>query len=141
METNDQKVPDILIHPELHTGKGSPLGHKVFNFMRSHLQKKGYIPAKNDGLFDKLGQQYTRQQLTGRAAKFRRKSERSVEKKATITRFIWRKSTSWMKNRIPQYLIMTNLRRKPERRARISEKSLIYPRLLALFNPNKENKR
>ena len=73
METNDQKVPDILIHPELHTGKGSPLGHKVFNFMRSHLQKKGYIPAKNDGLFDKLGQQYTRQQLTGRAAKFRRK--------------------------------------------------------------------
>ena len=81
METNDQKLLDILIHPELHTKKGAPLGHDVFNLMRSHLQKKGFMPAKNDGLFDKLGRQYTRQQLTGRAAKFRRKFRKVCREK------------------------------------------------------------
>ena len=81
METINEELPDILIHPELHTRKGSPLGHDVFNFMRSHLKKTGYIPAKNDGLFNKLGQQYTRQQLTGRASKFRRKFRKVCREK------------------------------------------------------------
>lgn len=81
MKTKNESLPDILRHPELHTRQGSPLGHKVFNFMRSHLQKTGYIPAKNDGLFDNLGQQYDRQQLRGRAAKFRRKFRKVCREK------------------------------------------------------------
>lgn len=81
METYDAKLLDILKHPELHTRKGSPLGHEVFNFMSSHLQKNGFIPVKNNALFDKLDPQYTRQQLTGRAAKFRRKFRKVCREK------------------------------------------------------------
>ena len=99
METNDEKLLDILIDPKLHTRKGSPLGHEVFNFMRSHLQKKGYIPAKNDGLFDKLGQQYTRRQITGRAAKFRRKFRKICEQKGYDSTYFIEKKIELVKKR------------------------------------------
>ena len=75
------KLQDILVHPELHTRKEAPLGHEVFNLMRSHLQTEGFIPIKNKVIFEKLDQKYTRQQIRGRAEKFRRKFRKVCEEK------------------------------------------------------------
>ncbi|MDE0157184.1 MAG: HNH endonuclease [Gammaproteobacteria bacterium] len=74
-------LQDVLVHPELHTRKEAPLGYEVFNFMRSHLQTEGFIPIKNKVIFDKLDQKYTRQQIRGRAEKFRRKFRKACEEK------------------------------------------------------------
>lgn len=80
-KSDKAKLQDILVHPYLHTRKDAPLGHEVFNFMRSHLQTEGFIPIKNKVIFEKLDQRYTRQQIRGRAEKFRRKFRKACEEK------------------------------------------------------------
>ena len=99
LKTFEEKLQDILQHRELHTKKEAPLGHEVFNFMRLYLEKEGFIPTNNTVIFKKLDKKYTRQQIRGRAEKFRRKFRKICEQKGYDSTYFIEKKIELVKKR------------------------------------------